>query len=1055
MQPNHQHKGAVAWFAANPVAANLLMLIILIAGGLSISNLRLEAFPSLPPSQVTVDVSFDSSSASAAEQGISLKIEQALQGLAGVKSITSISNGSGVSITIDRTSGYDLDRLYRDVKSRVDGVDNLPAKALKPVIKQAVFLENAVRIQLFGNAEHSALQQSAKELRRQLLLLPEISSIAYVGKRTPEVRIQLDMEKLKALDLTIQQVGQKIAAASTSASAGELFSEDGSLVVKAEEQRYWKRGFGQIVIQENVRGSRILLADIAKIDDSYRQQLNLVRFNNQNAMGLIVQLRENSDISEISDLVKQQGQQFAKQLPANIELLVWNDNSHYITSRLSLLMSNSVQGILLVMLLLSLFLNIRLAFWVGLGLPVIFCGAGLLMAPSAYNLTLNELTTFGFIMALGIVVDDAVVVGESIYTNREKHGENLNATITGAQRVTIPTVFGVLTTVVAFMSLTFVEGEMGQIFAHFAYAAAFCLIFSLIESKFILPAHLAHLKVKEKPVHRFNYIAKFWQFLQNAIKAGLSFFIKKSYRPLMHSVLEYRYSVLCCAIALLILVAGLVPSGKVRFVFFPDIPSDTLSVNIEFATDASPFVVQRQSLAIEQSAFELNNKLKQLFALDRDPIKNLMTTINGTTTTLVIELSNRSERSFNTNQLIDYWRDDIPFIEAVEKLSFISSFDDGADLDIELRAQDRAVLEQASAQITKTLALYSGVSGIKSSLKAGKAQYQLALKPHAVAMGFKLSELTLQVQNAIQGYEVQRIQRNSQEVKVMLRYLDSQRQNLYDLKHLSIRGDNGQWYSLSSLATITPQYVANEIIRADGSRVANITATLDKATTSAPLILAQLKKTELAALKSQFPSLQIKLRGEAENEEKTTQSLLAVFIIALLVIYALLAIPLKSYLQPLIIMVAIPFGIVGAILGHWIYSVPLSLLSLFGILALCGVVVNDSLLLMTSYNSLREQKLPPKLAVIKAASGRMRAIILTSTTTFFGLLPLISESSEQAQFLIPAAISMGYGILFATVITLIIIPVLILIVEQLQRLLAPRAILPQQLSESINDESHA
>ncbi|MCO4757819.1 MAG: efflux RND transporter permease subunit [Oceanospirillaceae bacterium] len=1024
-----EQKGWVAWFAGNPVAANLLMALILVAGVMTALNLRVEAFPPLPPNSVSVDVVYSSGSAQSSEEGVTIKIEEALQGVPGIKKISSTSDGSGSYITVERSSGYDLNKLYRDVKNRVDGIATLPEKAEKPVISREIYLEDAVSIHLYGAADQDALQATARNLRDQLLANPAIERINTNGRQTPEITIQVDEQQLQALGLTLSEIAQRVGASSLTEAGGELFSKDGSLVVKADQQRYRLREFEAILIKETADGQRLTLGDVARVRDGYEQSAVMSRFNGERAIWLDVKMYNTSDIMQISEQVQKEVAGFRSRLPDNIQVEVWNDQSHYIANRLTLLLDNSLMGIVLVMFLLALFLNVRLAFWVGAGLPVIFAGAMLLMGPNFSNLSLNELTTFGFIIALGIVVDDAVVVGESVYSEREKRGATLHSTIRGAQRVTVPTVFGVLTTVVAFMALVLVEGEMGKIFSFFAYAAAFCLIFSLIESKLILPAHLAHLKM-ERGQSR-NPISAGWGWLQGKVHRGLSYFTRKLYRPFIHRMLKLRYATVIVAIALFILVVGMVPSGKIRAVFFPDIPSNFIMVELTLEDQAGYGLVQAQAIEVEAIAARVNDELQAEYQLQQPPIPQLMTLTTKTGATIIAGLSPRDARPFGTQEVADRWQQQIGPLEGVRKLKFITSWEGEADISIELRAQDAETLKAAGKQVREALAQYSGVSGIQNSMKAGQAQIDLQLRPEGQAMGLTTAMLAQQIQQAYQGYEVQRIQRGRDEVKVKVRYPDEQRQRIDDLNNARVRTADGRVVPLSTVAELSSRYVATEIERIDRSRVAVITADLDKSVASPGEILASLDAELFGQLKRDYRDLAIHLGGEAQEEAETTNSLKGAFIVALIAIYALLAIPLKSYVQPLLIMTAIPFGIIGALLGHWLHGVPLSILSMFGILALSGVVVNDSLLLISRYNESRADGRPVKLALVDAGCNRMRAIILTSVTTYAGLVPLIWETAENAQFLIPAAIAMGYGILFATLITLVLIPALLLISEDL------------------------
>lgn len=1041
------NKGWVAWFASNPVAANLLMVLILVAGLMTANNLRVEAMPTIPAKSVTISVVYESGSASAAEEALAIKIEEALQGVQGIKKITSKSDKYSALVTVERVSGYDLDLLYRDIKTRVDGITTLPGRAERPIITRQVLLEDALTVHLYGDADADVLQETARRLRKQLLSNPVIERVETYGKQTPEITIQIDEQRLQALNLSLEQVANRIADSSLIESGGELFSDAGTLIVKADQQRYHQREFETIVIKETADGQRIRLGDVAFVDDSFEQGGVLSRYNGERAVGLDIKMYTSSDIMAISEQVKEEVAQFRQQLPQGMALDIWNDNSRYIVSRLNLLLENSAIGIALVMLLLALFLNLRVAFWVGVGLPVTFAGAMLLMDPRLFNLTLNELTTFGFIIALGIVVDDAVVVGESVYNAREKEGASLASTIRGAQRVTVPTVFGVLTTIVAFMALVLVEGEMGKIFSFFAYAAAFCLVFSLVESKLILPAHLAHMKVEPVGVPK-NPIKRVWFYIQQTMSNGLNFVARKLYRPFIHEVLSYRYAALAVALAVFITVVGLVPSGKVKISFFPDIPSDFIEIDMELEDGAGYGLVHEQALVIEQVAQQLNEQWLEQEDLDTKPIPNLMTIAGNQSATVIAGLSPRTERPFGTMDMAEEWQQQIGSVEGVSKLKFITSWEGAGDIKIELLSENTPTLRLASQQVVEALQRFNGVSGIQNSLKSGQAQIDLRLRQQGQAMGLTIADIASQIQQAYQGYEIQRIQRGPDEVKVKLRYPDQDRRSIDDLANAYIRTADGSTVPLTTVAEISSGYVETEIERINRSRVAVISADVDKSVAVAADILASLQADLFKSLEANYPDLTVKLAGEAQEEAETMASLKNAFIIALVVIYALLAIPLKSYSQPLMIMMAIPFGIVGAILGHWLHDVPLTILSMFGILALSGVVVNDSLLLINRYNELKAKGLPSRVAMVQAGVNRMRAIFLTSITTYAGLMPIISETSEQAQVLIPAAIAMGYGILFATVITLLLIPAFVLISEDfgVKRKRSSQPVLSESLS---------
>ncbi|WP_375753767.1 efflux RND transporter permease subunit [Vibrio sp. HN007] len=1032
MDNRNLNQGIIAWFARNSVAANLLMILILVTGLIALTNLRTESFPATPPNSVSITVSFDSGSAESAEEGIALKLEDALQGVDGIKSIQSSSTGQDVSMTVTKTSSYDLDTLYQDIKNKIDAIGTLPQRAEKPVIERAVEIDEAISVNLYGNVSDRVLQQYAEDLRSKLLANSSIQKVDYVGRRDDEITIQVDENKLQALGLSLSEVANKVGAASITDTGGELKGERGTLVLKTEQQRKDAKGFATIPVKQMPDGQIILLSDIAVVKDDFTNKNALTRYNSKPSVGLDVKMYGSSNVTDVAEQTRLIVEEFQKSLPSEIKIELWNDRSEPIKNRLSLLMDNSFQGVLLVIALLATFLNIRVALWVGLGLPVIFAGAMILMGDSFFGMTLNEMTTFGFIMALGIVVDDAVVIGESIYEEREKKGASIESTIAGAQRVATPTTFGVLTTMVAFMSISLVEGDIGKIFAQFAYASAFCLFFSLIESKLILPSHLAHVRMHSNSSGRS--IGAYWNKFQTKVLAGLNYFTHHYYKPFLALTLQYRYAALALFISFFVLIAGFVPSGKIKVVFFPEISMDFIEVNVVFKDDAGYGLVHNEALKVERLAEQLNQDLVEEYGLGIDPIQNLLTETTDTTATITAGLSANNQRPFAATEIAKRWESMLPSLEGIDSINFNADMIGEKDISIELRSKNNQTIELAGKALVSELERINGVSGVKNGMTAAQTQVDINVKPEGLAMGLTNSELLQQLKLAYQGYEIQRLQKGQNEVKVKIQYPDNRRENLADLQYADIRLANGKIVPLTSVATISTRYVSKSIERIDYSRVNQVTADVDKAITSPDEVMVKLNAGILTQLQNEYSDLEIAISGQEKEKQEITQSLQSVFVIALIAIYALLAVPLKSYLQPVIIMFAIPFGIIGALLGHMLHGISVSLLSLFGILALAGVVVNDSLLLISRYNSGREAGLTVMDALLESGTGRLRAILLTSTTTYFGLMPLLTETSPQAQFLIPAATSMGYGILFATIITLLLIPALVMVNEDIKNL---------------------
>ncbi len=681
----------------------------------------------------------------------------------------------------------------------------------------------------------------------------------------------------------------------------------------------------------------------------------------------------------------------------------------------------------MVFILLAIFLNLTVAFWVAMGLPFIFFGTLFLMGNSFADLTLNSFTTFGFIMALGIVVDDAVVVGESVYTTRKEEGDTRVNTIKGTLKVAVPTLFGVFTTVVAFFSLTQIEGRLGELYSQFAMVVTLCLILSIIESKLILPAHLAHLK--SKPRSNPNIIMACVQRIQKGADTGLAWFNTQIYQPILEFSLIHRYAVVIIFIAGFCLVAAMPMTGALKVSFFPSVPGDTVRANLNMESDTSYGQTFDALTELEASAYATDQDLLTQHNIKQDAsgLAYVQVVSNSDQAgQLTVQLN--SNAPYDIQEFTEAWKKRAAIPEGARSLSIASRREMLDVMRIELRANSNDVLEASGKTLREKLNSIAGVSGVDDNLKATMPRMHLKLNQQGEALGLTTDMLARQVLQAFSGQVVQRYQRNSDEIEVRVRYPEKNRQNPLDVLNAKIRTTDGTVLPLASVATIEYGYARDAITRIDNKKAIYITAEVDKDVMPSQLLIKQLQTEVIPELKSQFPSLDIEFAGEAREQKETESSMSVMFIGAMLMIYILLAIPLKSYVQPFIIMTAIPFGIMGAMLGHWINDLSLSILSFNGIIALSGVVVNDSLLLVSRYNELKKQAdIHVHQALVMTASSRLRAILLTSLTTFAGLVPLLSETSKQAQFLIPAAASLGYGIMFATAVTLVLIPLLLAI----------------------------
>ncbi|MCB5162448.1 efflux RND transporter permease subunit [Marinomonas algarum] len=1057
-------KGIIPWFANNPVAANLLLILMITLGIINVGSINKEAFPSLSPNRVSISVVNDSGSAKENEEGIAIPIEQALQGTSGIKNITTSSTAKSTSVSIEMIDGYDIDTLLYDVKDEVEQINDFPDDAESAVVSKSVREEHSIWIQLYGEADRRTLQTLTDELESDLLAHEDISATSITGWLDPMMKIEVDKNKLKAYGLSLTDLATAINAESSTAKVATLRNKDLYLSISASEQAYIKSQFSQIPIQTNSKGGKIILSDVAVIRDTFDDDdFVLSRFNRENSLAIQVLTKGTSDISNSVIAAKSVLAEWQEsgRLPPNVTVGTWYDRSESINQRLELMVENAATGVFLVFVLLAVFLNITVAFWVAMGLPFIFFGTLFFMGTESVGLTLNLFTTFGFIMALGIVVDDAVVVGESIYTVRSKEGDTLASTVKGTMVVAVPTLFGVFTTVAAFWALSNIEGRLGQLYSQFAIVVAICLILSIVESKLILPAHLAHVSTRKSV--RTNPIARGWGAIQRGADRGLNGFSERLYRPTIEAALNYRYAILVFFMAIFILVMSMPFTGAIRVSFFPQIPGDTVRGSVTMYNDVSYGQTHTVLLALEEAAYQADIALRSEDPTDaerrrpakpdratdqperpRKPrpkaepigevaIQNIQVTANNDQSgNIRIELV--TDRPYTSAQFASKWQQIAGTPEGVKNLRIRSARETVDALKIELRGNDTSVLEGAMDALLLQLETLPAVTGIELNDTPTESRLVLKVSDQGRLLGLSTRDLASQISNNFDGDDVQSYQRDNNEVEVRLGYPVDQQESPSAVMSTKIILEDGTRIPLSAVATLTQQDAETTIVRIDGKRSLYMSSEVDKDVMSSTEIVAYLEKAVVPNLTRQFSGVSVYFSGEAEQRAETQSSMSEMFLIAMLIIYALLAIPLKSYIQPFIIMMAIPFGIIGALLGHWMNDLTLGIFSLNGILALSGVVVNDSLLLVSRFNDLRKRSEGVREAISHACRSRLRAVLLTSFTTFAGLIPILWETSRQAQMLIPAAVSLAYGIMFATVITLILIPVLLMIKEDIEQL---------------------
>ncbi|MCI5038199.1 MAG: efflux RND transporter permease subunit [Donghicola eburneus] len=1020
-----------AWFIRNPVAANLLMALILFLGVQTALSIRIEGFPRIPPESVDITIEYPGATARQVDELTTQKVEQALEGVQGVRSITSQSGNGYATVSVRRAGGAKLQDVLDRVRIRIDGLTELPDKARRPVIEASGYDFPALYVNLHGDADPATLQTLARRLKETLLAESELSRLKIWGLIPRELRIEVDPERLRQYGLTVAEVTRAIQSNSLSFQAGQLRTEGGTIFLRADDRARYSPEYAALPIIERADGSFVPLSDLAVIEDGFLEGDFLFRLNGNPTIGMEVLIGQKENLLDISRVVRRVVGDFEAQLPPSVQAEVWGDSAGYISDRLELLRSNGVQGLLLVTLMLSVFLNVRLAFWVAMGIPISVMGALAVAGSKWVDYSLNDVTTFGLIIALGILVDDAVVVGESVFEERRKGGDNITGTERGVERVAVATVFGVLTTIAAFYPMLLIDNPLGKVLAGFSGIVILALIFSLIESKFILPAHLARVPL-DGP--RRYLLTRLWGRLQDGAQGGLMWFRDHVYRPALEVSVRHRYAVLILFVAAGALGLGLMAKGKIRTVFFPDVPGQVITVNLEMDARA-PFALTRDNMDwIEAVGRELNGELASRAGMDTPPIRTFFTIVNGAgSAQLYAEMLPVAERpDVAILDVVRDWRERVGEVEGATELEFTGSDDLAGGFRIRMMSRDDDQLRLASADMRAFLAGIEGVSNIRDSLTGGQPELKLRLRPDARNLGFTAETLARQIGDSFGGAEVARVRRDGAEVRVVVQNARAARDTVNDLMQTRLRSETGAWVPLGTVAKVEGAYVSGTVNRRDGQRMNTVMASIDRKLVAPSEIGQAVFEQLVPELTERYPSVQVVAAGELEEMGEIQGGLIRALILAAVLIYVLMAVPLKSYWQPFVILAIVPFGFIAASVGHLIMGVSLSLFSFFGMLALTGVVVNDSLVMITRYNQARETGETVAEALHDAGVGRFQAIFLTTATTVIGLMPLLMETSEQAQYLIPAAVSLAFGELFGTALMLVLVPVLIAISEDIK-----------------------
>ena len=1035
-------RGPIAYMARNGVAANLLMFFIVAAGLVALPGLVQEVLPTLSLGAVEVTVAYPGATPDEVEESIVVKIEEQLAALEGVDEVTALASEGLASVTAELKEGVDPGRALNDIEAAVGRIQTFPAGAERPEIRERSSLQSVIRLVLYGNASERALKELAYSIEDDLATLPEVSYVETSGVRSYEISIEVPQHRLRALGLTLADISAAVRRGSLDLSAGRIETPHAQVRVRTTGRSYDQQDFEEIIVLSRSDGTVVRLGDIATVHDGFEDTDLIVRYNGQPA-AFVEAYRSSGEqvLSVVAAVEEHLNQRVIPSLPAGVAVEIWNNDAEIYESRVDLLLENGAVGLLLVLVALALFLEIRLAVWVAAGIGISFIGA--MAVAAAFDVSINTISLFAFILAVGIVVDDAIVVSENVHAERQRGTPGVLAAIRGVQRVKRPLIFAVLTTVAAFTPLMLLPGYVGTMMSSLSIILIGALLISLIESMFVLPNHLSHLPGPEQPPS--NVVERFFAWVQGGVDRALRWFLRGPLDLALRIATGQPAIVITSGIAMIILSVGLVASGEIGVIFIEPVQADIVTANLvlpegtpaqrtrELATDlesAGRRAVERLSRARPAEAPPLLTGVNLTVGARARTLGDAITqgaSMNPQANLGAVEfkLLSVEERDISAEAFVQAWREEAGVVPEARSLAFGADLVDlGPPVQVELSHPDAERLGPVAESLVGSLRELQGIFDVRSDHASGIDELQIELRPEARTLGLTLDALAQQMRSAFFGDEALRLQRGREDVRVYVRLPDAERDSIADVESYTVRTPVGADVPLSRVASVGMGSSPSSIRRKDGRRIVTVTADVDTTTITGGAVNAILTDAVLPDLASAHPGLTYAFGGEQQEQAETFGALSGLLVLTVLAIYALLAIPFGSYGKPLLVMSVIPFGVVGAILGHLIMGIALSTASMWGIIGLCGVVVNDALVLIDFISERLEAGDPVRTAIIEGAKGRFRPIFLTSLTTFLGFAPLVFEQSIQAQFLSPLGVSVGFGLMFATAVQMVIVPAL-------------------------------
>ena len=1012
-------EGAIAFMARNSIAANLLMLILIGGGIWTMFKIQKEVFPQFQLDYVNVSVVYPGAAPEEVEQGILLPVEEAIRGIQGIKEIVSTANEGSGQVVVELVAGTNRMKAFQDIDQAVSRIRTFPDDIEEPEVNLQARQQDVMEIGLYGDVDIWTLRKLAERLRNRLLSNPQITQVEINNVPDYVTHIEIPRYNLRQYGLTLGQVADVIQQSSEDVPAGAVETTAGEILLRMQERKEWAEEFGNITIISSNSGAKVTLADIAVITDGFEETGFHGEFNQSPSVDLEIFRVGDQSPMEISETVQSILDEF--QLPPGVNYRIDSNRAEDYRERLALLTENGVLAIIIVMVILTLFLEYRLAFWVMMGMAISFIG-GIIFLP-LFGLSINMISMFGFLVVLGIVVDDAIVVGENVFEYRQKGMGYVEAAIKGTKDVSKPVIFSIMTTIIAFVPLLFMPGETGKFWKPLPAVVIVILAVSLLEALFILPSHLAH--ISDKPRKGWTKRLENWQ---QSFSEGFNRFIDKYYRPVLDLCLKFRYITLTAAIALLLIVGGYAYSDHMGMIMMPEVAADEIEAGVRLPVGTTPY----QAAKVAEDLTQATRRMFEENDLDK-VAEGIKTNVRGQNfIDIEIVMLPPDERDMGAKELIEIWRDNIGEVEGVDQITFEAERGPGGyqqDISVDLSHTDIEVLERASTAFLERMQTFENTRDVNDNYNKGKMQYDFKLLPEGRSLGLTSNEVGRQVRDAFYGALAMRQLRGTNEIEVRVKLPLEERRDIQNLENFLVRTEGGVEVPLMDVVNVEQHEAFTNINRRDGRRVVNVGMDVEPAN-AVSRVLASVKQEVLPQMRADFPGLTWTFEGSQADMRESTQSLWSGFSMAMLIIYALLAIAFSSYTQPFIVMAAIPFGIVGAVLGHIFLGYDLSIVSLMGLIALSGVVVNDSLI-MIDYANKKRDDLSVYDAIHEAGLRRFRPIMLTTLTTFGGLTPIILETSAQAQYLIPMAVSLGFGIIFATSIILVIVPCLYLALEDI------------------------